>query len=100
MSARLRLVQQDLCSLIPDKVAQAAWDRVSDLLASAEETLYEIAWLTVGGEQSRADLTEAGELIEKVLLILQRVNEREAPYFHELEHLAPIQIWKEPEVTP
>jgi hypothetical protein len=83
----------DLCSLIADPDAQRLWDRVYEAIEQAGTTLNGICWLTVSGQETRADLQQAAGSIEAAIALLKRTSAREDPWFDELERLAPRQIW-------
>jgi type IV secretion system protein TrbL len=82
----------DLCCLVADKTAQAAYDRVAAALGPLQDLLGGIAYATVGGTESRAELARAASLLEEVAAILTKTSSREAPWYDLLERLAPRQI--------
>ncbi len=82
----------DLCCLVADKNAQAAYDRVATALAPLQDLLGGIAYATVSGPESRAELLQAADLLEQVTTILAKTSSREAPWYDLLERLAPRQI--------
>ena len=82
----------DLCCLVPDRAAQAAYDRVADALGPLQDLLGAIADATVGGLESRAELSQAADLLDQVTALLTRTSAREAPWYDLLERLAPRQI--------
>ena len=82
----------DLCCLVPDKTAQAAYDRVASSLGPLQDLLSGISYVTVGGSESRAELLQAAELLEQVAALLTKTSSREAPWYDLLERLAPRQI--------
>jgi hypothetical protein len=84
--------ESDLCCLIPDKTAQAAYDRVAGALGPLQDLLGGIAYATVGGTESRAELGQAADLLEQVSDLLTKTSSREAPWYDLLERLAPRQI--------
>lgn len=90
----------DLCSLVPDPVAQAQWDRVSDAADKLNDAIAGIAWATVSGELTRAELQDAADLMGRAIRILGRTSTREGAAFDELEQVAPAQIWGEVERGP
>jgi hypothetical protein len=82
----------DLCCLVADKTAQAAYDRVAAALGPLQDLLGGISYATVGGTESRAELAHAADLLEQVTAILTKTSSREAPWYDLLERLAPRQI--------
>ncbi len=84
--------EPDLCCLVADKTAQAAYDRVARALGPLQDLLGGIAYATVGGTESRAELLQAADLLEQVAAILTKTSSREAPWYDLLERLAPRQI--------
>jgi hypothetical protein len=72
---------------LPDCEAQYLWDRVADTSDRVAHTVEEIARLTVCGEQTRAELRQAGNLLEQAEAILLRTSEREGPLFTERARL-------------
>jgi hypothetical protein len=82
----------DLCCLVADKTAQAAYDRVATALGPLQDLLGGISYATVGGTESRTELQNAAELLEQVAAILTKTSSREAPWYELLERLAPRQI--------
>jgi hypothetical protein len=82
----------DLCCIVSDKTAQAAYDRVASALGPLQDLLGGIAYATVGGTESRAELLQAANLLEQVAVILTKTSSREAPWYDLLERLAPRQI--------
>lgn len=82
----------DLFCLVPDKAAQAAYDRVANALGPLQDLLGGISYATVGGLESRAELDRAAELLEQVTALLTKTSTREAPWYDLLERLAPSQI--------
>ena len=83
---------EDLCCLVPDKAAQAAYDRVATALGPLQDLVGGIAYATVGGLESRAELLQAAELLEQVAALLTKTSAREARWYDLLERLAPRQI--------
>jgi hypothetical protein len=83
---------QDLCCLVADKTAQAAYDRVAAALGPLQDLLGGIAYATIGGTESRAELLRAACLLEEVAAILTKTSSREAIWYDLLERLAPRQI--------
>jgi hypothetical protein len=82
----------DLCCLVADKTAQAAYDRVALALGPLQDLLGGISYATVGGTESRIELARAADLLEEVTAILTKTSSREAPWYDLLERLAPRQI--------
>jgi hypothetical protein len=72
---------------LPDCEAQELWDRVADTSDRVANTVDEIARLTVCGEQTRAELGRAGDLLERAEAILLRTSNREGPLFMERSRL-------------
>jgi hypothetical protein len=72
---------------LPDCEAQSLWDRVADTADRIADTVDEIARLTVCGERTRAELGQAGDLLEQVEAILLRTSEREGLLFTERARL-------------
>jgi hypothetical protein len=62
---------------LPDSEAQALWDQVADKSDLVGEMVSDIARQTVCGEQTRAELRQAGELLEQVGKILAVTSRRE-----------------------
>jgi hypothetical protein len=60
---------------------------VADTADRIADTVDEIARLTVCGEQTRAELRQAGDLLEQTARILERTSEREGPLFTERARL-------------
>jgi len=83
---------QDLCCLVADKAAQEAYDRVANALGPLQDLLGGIAYATVAGLESRTELLEAAELLQRVTGLLTKTSAREAPWYELLERLAPGQI--------
>ncbi|HUO20307.1 MAG TPA: hypothetical protein VMU44_11085 [Steroidobacteraceae bacterium] len=83
---------EDLCCLVADKAAQAAYDRVATALAPLQDLLGGISYATVAGCESRAELLQAAELLQQVAALLTKTSAREAPWYDLLERLAPRQI--------
>jgi hypothetical protein len=88
--------EQDLCCLVADKSAQAAYDRVATALAPLQDLLGGIAYTTVAGSESRAELLQAADLLEQVATLLTKTSSREAPWYDLLERLAPREILGQP----
>jgi hypothetical protein len=82
----------DLCCLVADKTAQAAYDRVATVLGPLQDLLGGIAYATVGGTETRAELLQVAELVEEAATILARTSSRESAWYDLLEQLAPRQI--------
>lgn len=82
----------DLCCLVPDPVAQGLWHRVVKAIDKANGTIDTIGWVTVSGEETRAQLREAADLIERAGAILERTSVREKPLSDEMYQLAPREI--------
>lgn len=82
----------DLCCLVTDKTAQAAYDRVATALGPLQDLLGGIAYATVGGTETSAELLQVAELLEEAATILTKTSSREAAWYDLLERLAPRQI--------
>jgi hypothetical protein len=78
----------------PDALAQAQWTRVAEVSNRISGIIDDIAWRTVGGGETRSELTQAGDLLEQVTAILERTSAREAVRFDELERLYPKEVWE------
>lgn len=79
----------------PDEVARQLWDDVADTSTRINETIDEIAWLTVGGAQTRSELAQALDHLKQAAEILERTSDREALRFKECERLYPTEVWGE-----
>ena len=82
----------DLCCLVADKTAQGAYDRVATAIGPLQDLLGGIAYATVGGSETRAELLQVAELLEQAATILTKTSSREAAWYDLLERLAPRQI--------
>lgn len=82
----------DLVCVVADRAAQKAYDRVATALGPLQDLLGGISYATVGGLESRAELTQAADLLEQVATLLTKTSSREAPWYDLLERLAPHQI--------
>lgn len=72
---------------LPDSEAQALWDRVSDQSDLVNEIVSDIARQTVCGEPTRAELRQAGELLEQAAKILAATSRREGRLYTERARL-------------
>jgi hypothetical protein len=68
---------------LPDREARVLWDRVDQAVNRLPAIVDGIARLTVAGEQTRAELTQAAVHLEQAETILKRVSASEYPLFDE-----------------
>jgi hypothetical protein len=69
----------------PDRAAQKLWERVSTASQRVAALIENIPWQTVGGERSRAELNEAGDLLKQAASLLARTAAREELRYMRLE---------------
>ena len=72
----------------PDRAAQKLWERVSTASQRVAALMENIPWQTVGGERSRAELNEAGDLLKQAAALLARTAAREELRYMRLERNA------------
>jgi hypothetical protein len=72
----------------PDRAAQKLWERVSTVSQRVASLLENIPWQTVSGERSRAELSEAGDLLKQAASLLARTAAREELRYLRLERNA------------
>jgi hypothetical protein len=72
----------------PDRAAQKLWERVSTVSQRIAALLENIPWQTVSGERSRAELSEAGDLLKQASALLARTAAREELRYMRLERTA------------
>jgi len=72
----------------PDRSAQKLWERVSTVSQRVAALLENIPWQTVSGERSRAELSEAGDLLKQAASLLARTAAREELRYLRLERNA------------
>jgi len=89
--------QTPICSVagdpFPDEVAQQLWDEVADASGTIAKIIDGIAWKTVGGDQTRSELTQVRDLLTQSVEILRRTHDREEQRFNELDRLYPDKVW-------
>lgn len=79
-------------STAPDRAAQRLWERVSEASQRVSATLDNIPWLTVRGDKTRAELTQAGDLLKQAASILARTAGREELRYLRLERSARAEV--------
>jgi hypothetical protein len=82
----------------PDRAAQKLWERVSSASQRIAALVENIPWQTVSGERSRAELSEAAELLKQAAALLARTAAREELRYMRLERSA--RIASNPKDTP
>ena len=66
---------------LPDSVAQGQWGRVNMELSALGDLMSDIPQATVRGEETRAELAKAAQLLQEASMVLRSTHAREVPRY-------------------